>query len=187
MLLRPSNIKLVVLLVGGWFALRHWDWLLVVWRWCVAAGAGLVVAVVSVVCLLLAWLVMAELLGWRKMDDWPDSLMGGVAFAVATGMEVWATWRFHSESDGFFTSFLPRVAGWSAVTGLVPVALDRLFGSGRTREQAASENVGSSRSRKSVARKRGRYYLTPDGRMTRKAPPRAMADVVVDLDVKPSK
>jgi len=187
------------LLVGWDYALVAWGWLAIVWGWLVAAGAGMLVSVAMTAALMFTWLVGTELFGRRKIDDWPDWLLGVAAALALIGGEALGVWRYVVEPNGFFTGFLGRVAMWSAIAGVVPVALDRMFGrSGSTigsvragpddggwhqEEGEAPPPVGRSSVKK--RRSTGKYYLTPDGRITRKKPPEAMADVVVDLDVKP--
>jgi len=122
---------------------------------------------------------------WAVVHYWNvvlGALITGLVLAAAWGV-VKGAWRLVGAIGVFAEErSAVRAARWSAPTAR-----------GNERAARGSAPTGCASKRKSVVAKSGRpkgpetYYLTPGGRLTRKKPSRAMADVVVDLDVKPKR
>ncbi|MBQ3289215.1 MAG: hypothetical protein IJH50_07385 [Kiritimatiellae bacterium] len=161
------------------------------WVYIVALGVGLLMAVVVTFCAMVAWAIAAMIIGRKKPTDCGDSPYGWGGLLAIAGLVGGVCSYLVVEKD-YFSSFLPQVAIWSGVVGVIPPIFDRIFGSDPPRPAPSPSRHSGARHRRSTARQENRDFqaamrddisLTPDGRITRKKSPRAMSDLDINLDI----
>lgn len=161
------------------------------WIYIVALGVGLLMAVVVTFCVMVAWAIAAAIIGRKKPSDCGDSPYGWGLFFAIVGL-VGGVWSYLVVEKDYFSSFLPQVAIWCGVIGVIPPIFDRMFGSDPQRSTPSPSRSSGTRRRRSVTRQENRDYqaavrddisLTPDGRITRKKTPKAMSDLDINLDI----
>lgn len=161
------------------------------WVYIVALGVGLLMAVVVTFCAMVAWAIAATIIGRKKPSDCGDSPEVWCGLLTIAGLVV-GVWSYLVVEEDYFSTFLPQVAIWSGVAGVIPPIVDRIFGSDPLRPTPSPSRHSGTRHRRSTARQenldfqatmRDDISLTPDGRITRKKSPRAMSDLDINLDI----